>query len=55
MSFFSHIEVHKSLLYKLKFLIISRSYDDLKKRFRSLLDISTYLHFDKDDKSQRID
>ena len=55
MSFFSHIEVHKSLSYKFKFLIISRSYDNLKKRFRLLLDINTYLHFNEDDKSQRID
>ena len=54
MSFFSHIEVYKSPSYKLKFLVTSRPYDDLKKKFRSLSDISTYLHFDKNDKSQRI-
>ena len=35
--------------------MISRSYDNLKERFRSLLDVSTYLHFNEDDKSQRID
>ena len=51
MNFFSHIEVHKSPLYKIKFLVISRPYDDLKERFRSLLDISTYLYFDENDKS----
>ena len=54
MSFFLYIEVYKSSLYKLKFLVISRSYDDLEKRFRLLLDVSTYLHFDRNDKSQRI-
>ena len=32
----------------------SRPYDDLEERFRSLSDVSTYLHFDGDDKSQRI-
>ena len=32
----------------------SRPYDDLEERFRSLSDVSTYLHFDGNDKSQRI-
>ena len=53
-SFFSHIEAHKGSSYKLKFLVTSRPYDDLEERFRSLSDVSTYLHFDGDDKSQRI-
>ena len=32
----------------------SRPYDNLEERFQSLSDVSTYLHFDEDDKSQRI-
>ena len=54
MGFFLYIEVYKASLYKLKFLVTSRPYDDLEERFRLLLDVSTYLHFDGDDKSQRI-
>ena len=54
MKIFSHIEVHKSHSYKIKFLVTSRPYDDLEERFRSLSDVSTFQHFDKDDKSQRI-
>ena len=51
-SFFS--EEHDSSSYKLKFLVTSRPYDDLEDGFRPLSDVSTYLHFDGDDKSQRI-
>ena len=53
-SFFAHIEAHKGSSYKIKFLVTSRPYDDLEERFRSLSGVSTYLHFDGDDKSQRI-
>ena len=53
-SFFSHVEAHKSPSHRLKFLVTSRPYDDLEERFRSLSDVSTFLHFDGDDKSQRI-
>ena len=53
-SFFSDIEAHKGSSYKLKFLVTSRPYDYLEERFQSLSGISTYLHFDGDDKSQRI-
>ena len=55
MSFFAHIEAHKGPSYKLKFLVTSRPYDYLEERFQSLSGVSTYLHFDGDDKSQRID
>ena len=54
MSFFSQIEAHKSPLYKIKFLITSRPYEDLEEKFQLLLGVSTYLRFDGDDKSQRI-
>ena len=53
MSFFAYIEAYKGSLYKLKFLVTSRSYDYLEERFQSLSGVSTYLHFDGDDKSQR--
>lgn len=53
-SFYSHTEAHKNPLCKLKFLVTSRPYDDLEDKIRLLLDNSTYLHFDGDDKSQRI-
>ena len=33
MNFFSHIEVHKSPSYKIKLLMISRPYDNLKRDF----------------------
>lgn len=39
---------------RLKFLITSRPYDDLKWSFDKLLSIATYLHFDGDEKSQQI-
>ena len=51
---FSKIEAHKSYSCRLKFLVTSRPYDDLEEKFKSLSDASTYLHFDGDDKSQRI-
>lgn len=54
MSFFSHIEAHKGSSHKLKFLVTSRPYEALENRFRLLSDVGTYLHFDGDDKSQRI-
>ena len=54
MSFFSHIEAYKGSSYKLKFLVTSRPYNDLEERFRSLSGVSTYLHFNENDKSQRI-
>ena len=53
-SFFSQIEAHKSLSYKIKFLVTSRPYDDLEEKFQPLSGVSTYLRFDGDDKSQRI-
>jgi len=53
-SFFSQIEAHKNPSYRLKVLVTSRPYDDLEKRFQSLSDVSTYLRFDGDEKSQRI-
>ena len=53
MSFSSYMETDKRP-YQLKFLVTSRPYDDLEERFRSLSGVSTYLHFDGDDKSQRI-
>ena len=52
--FSSHIEAYKSSSCRLKFLVTSRPYDDLEEEFQSLSDISTYLHFDGDDKSQKI-
>ncbi|EHK18076.1 uncharacterized protein TRIVIDRAFT_159832, partial [Trichoderma virens Gv29-8] len=39
---------------KLKFLITSRPYDDLKWSFDRLLSVATYLHFDGDEKSGQI-
>ena len=39
---------------KLKFLVTSRPYDDLEHKFEKLSAVSTYIHFDGDDKSQRI-
>ncbi|KAK4085087.1 uncharacterized protein Triagg1_77 [Trichoderma aggressivum f. europaeum] len=39
---------------RLKFLITSRPYDDLKWSFDKLLSIATYLHFDGDEKSHQI-
>jgi hypothetical protein len=47
---------HDMLLrpFKLKFLITSRPYDDLKWSFDRLLSITTYLHFDGDEKSGQI-
>lgn len=47
-------QVDKSSSHKLKFLVTSRPYDDLEDGFRPLSGVSTYLHFDEDDKSQRI-
>ena len=52
--FSRHIEADKSSLYRLKFLVTSRPYDHLEGKFQSLSDVSTYLHFDGDDKSQII-
>ena len=51
-SFFSQVD--KSSSYKLKFLVTSRPYEDLEDSFRLFSDVSTYLDFDEDDKSQRI-
>ncbi|SLM34065.1 P-loop containing nucleoside triphosphate hydrolase, partial [Lasallia pustulata] len=53
-SFFSQTEPHDNLSFALKFLITSRPYDDLEQNFEPLSGVSTYLHFDGDDKSQRI-
>ncbi|KAA6407760.1 MAG: hypothetical protein FRX48_08598 [Lasallia pustulata] len=53
-SFFSQMEPHDNPSFALKFLITSRPYDDLEQNFQPLLGVSTYLHFDGDDKSQRI-
>lgn len=39
---------------KLKFLITSRPYDELKLSFDRLLSIATYMHFDGDEKSEQI-
>lgn len=38
----------------LKFLVTSRPYDDLQQKFQRLSDVSTYIRFDGDEKSQRI-
>ncbi|KAA6412091.1 MAG: hypothetical protein FRX48_04241 [Lasallia pustulata] len=53
-SFFSQMEPHDNPSFALKFLITSRPYDDLEQNFQPLSDVSTYLHFDGDNKSQRI-
>ena len=39
---------------KLKFLITSRPYDDLEQKFQRLLDVSTNMRLDGDEKSQQI-
>ena len=39
---------------RLKFLVTSRPYDDLEYKFQKLSDVSTYIRFDGDEKSQRI-
>ncbi len=38
----------------LNFLVTSRPYDDLQQKFQRLSDVSTYIRFDGDEKSQRI-
>ena len=38
----------------LKFLVTSRPYDDLQQKFQRLSDVSTYIRFDGDEKSQKI-
>ncbi|SLM34305.1 P-loop containing nucleoside triphosphate hydrolase [Lasallia pustulata] len=53
-SFLSQIEPHDNPSFALKFLITSRPYDDLEQYFQPLSGVSTYLHFDGDDKSQII-
>ncbi|SLM33794.1 nacht and ankyrin domain protein [Lasallia pustulata] len=53
-SFFSQMEPHDNPSFALKFLITSRPYDDLEQNFQPLSGVSTYLHFDGDENSQRI-
>ncbi|KAL9133666.1 MAG: hypothetical protein Q9175_005155 [Cornicularia normoerica] len=52
--FFSQEESCQNPSLKLKFLVTSRPYDDLEHNFQRLSGVSTYVHFDGDDKSQRI-
>ena len=52
--FFSQGESCRNSSLKLKFLVTSRPYDDLEQNFQRLSGVSTYMHFDGDDKSQRI-
>ena len=52
--FFSQGESCQNPSLKLKFLVTSRPYDDLEQNFQRLSGISTYVHFDGDDKSQKI-
>ena len=52
--FFSQGESCQNPSLKLKFLVTSRPYDDLEQNFQRLSGVSTYVHFDGDDKSQKI-
>ncbi|KAK3174277.1 hypothetical protein OEA41_001521 [Lepraria neglecta] len=52
--FFSRGESCQNPSLKLKFLVTSRPYDDLEQNFQRLSGVSTYVHFDGDDKSQKI-
>ena len=54
-SFFSgETALHEHASFTLKFLVTSRPYEDLEQKFQPLSGASTYLHFDGDDKSERI-
>jgi len=52
--FFSRMEPQKKSSFVLKFLITSRPYDHVEQEFQRLSGAGTFLHFDGDDKSQRI-
>ena len=52
--FFSHEQSCQNSSLRLKFLVTSRPYDKLEQNFQRLSDISTYVHFDGNKKSQTI-
>ena len=52
--FFSHEQSCQDPSLRLKFLVTSRPYDKLEQNFQRLSDVSTYVHFDGDEKSQMI-
>ena len=52
--FFSREQSCQNSSLRLKFLVTSRPYDKLEQNFQRLSDVSTYVHFDGDQKSQMI-
>ena len=53
-SFFSRTENHRNCSFPLKFLVTSRHYGDIEGNFEPLLDVSTFVRFDGNDKSHVI-
>ena len=52
--FFSGQRSDEKSKFRLKFLVTSRPYDNVEQKFQKLSNVSTYLRFDGDDKSQEI-
>lgn len=52
--FFSGIKIHQNRSFPLKFLVTSRHYYDIEQKFKPLSDVSTFVRFDGNDRSDLI-